>query len=79
MQDVLTTARVPKILTPCVGSKSMMILNVSQMFASANQEKTRVKTLYCSPPSALPHQAKRGGYTYEGLDVEEEHADDAVA
>ena len=29
-----------------LGSKPMMMLNVSQMFASANQEKTREKMLY---------------------------------
>ena len=38
---------VPKMVIPWLGSKSMMILNVSHMFANANQVKTRVKTLYC--------------------------------
>ena len=42
----LTTARVPKIMTFWVGNRSMMILNVSQMFASENQEKTSEMTLY---------------------------------
>ena len=33
-------------MTFWVGNRSMMILNVSQMFASENQEKTSEMTLY---------------------------------
>lgn len=38
---------VPKMMIFWVGSKSMMILKVSHMFASANHEKMREKMLYC--------------------------------
>jgi hypothetical protein len=37
---------VAKTMIFCEGSKSMMILNVSQRFAKANQEKINENTLY---------------------------------
>jgi hypothetical protein len=34
------------MMMPWEGNRSMMMLNVNQMFARANQEKSREKTLY---------------------------------
>ena len=41
----LTKTTLPKT-TPCDGSRSIMILNVSHKLARANHEKIREKTLY---------------------------------
>lgn len=43
---IRTTSTVPKKIRPVVGTRSMIMENVSQMFASANQEKTSWNTLY---------------------------------
>ena len=54
----------------------MMILKVSQMFASANQEKMREKTLYY-----VSNETRSGTIvevTHQALDVEEEHANNTV-
>ena len=48
---VLTTSAVPKMMIGSVGkfgSSSMIIENVSQIFARANHENTREKMLYYS-------------------------------
>lgn len=42
-----TISRVPKAYILLFGRRSMMMLNVSQILAKANQEKMREKTLYC--------------------------------
>ena len=50
---------VPKTMIFCEGSKSMMMLNVSQRFAKANQEKIKENTLYLDDKL---EQLKQGGY-----------------
>ena len=54
----------------------MMMLNVSHKLASANHEKTRENVLYCSGVSYGNTIARDA--TRQCLNVEEEHADDAV-
>lgn len=41
-----TTSAVPNMMMFCEGSRSMIILNVNQMLANANQEKINEKMLY---------------------------------
>jgi hypothetical protein len=41
-----TISSVPKMMIPCEGHKSMIMLKVSHIFASANQEKIMEKMLY---------------------------------
>ena len=43
---MLTAVDETKMLIPWPGRRSMMMLNVSHMFARANHEKTNEKTLY---------------------------------
>ena len=54
-----------------------MILKVSQRFPIANQEKTRLRKLYCKFRIG---QATRVSFrtTYQGLDMEEKHANYAM-
>jgi hypothetical protein len=54
----------------------MMMLNVNHRLARANQEKTRVKRLYCETFST--EAPKLCEVTYNGLDMEEEHSDRVV-
>lgn len=54
------------------------MLNVSHKLAKANQVKTKDAMLYCSPSLAIEADVRLKG-THESLDVEEEHADDAMA
>lgn len=75
---VLTTVAVPKKMMFWLGSRSIMIANVSQMFASANHEKTKLKMLYCISQLARSYMRLLAAGTYQCLDVEEEHANDAV-
>lgn len=55
-----------------------MMLNVSQRLAKANQEKTREKILYCKCHQVLTEITKVKWTTYQGLQMQEEHADNAV-
>lgn len=55
----------------------MMILKVNQRFASANQENTSEKTLYCAEEVSESQASKSAG-THDSLNVEEEHANEAV-
>ena len=75
----LTAVLPPKMTMPWSGSRSMMILNVSQMFARANQEKISEKILYYSTFSAQRSSWSKSTTTYQCLDVEEEHANNAMA
>ena len=60
-----------------LGSKSMMILNVSQRLANANHEKMSEKTLYYQKINIeLIHIYHIG--THQGLYMEEEHANNAM-
>ena len=56
----------------------MIILNVNQRLARANHENTREKTLYWNHELIVWDQ-RRDYSTDDGLDMEEEHADDAVS
>ena len=44
--EMLTISAVPNIMMFCEGSRSMIMLKVSQIFANANQENMREKILY---------------------------------
>lgn len=83
LKVLLTTVTVPNRTTPtlALGSRSMMILNVNQMLARANQEKISEKILYCNIQDefALVWSGLMIGSTYEGLDMQEKHADNAVS
>jgi hypothetical protein len=54
----------------------MMILNVNQMLAKANHEKISEKILYLTPVSQ--QKKSRAITTYQSLNVEEEHPNDAM-
>ena len=47
LEKLRTIVRVPKAYTLAFSRRSMMMLNVSQRLAKANQEKMREKILYC--------------------------------
>ena len=68
----------PNNIKPLLGRRSIMMLKVSHKFARANQEKISANILYCTAVSII---ATRGlqRLTHKRLDVEEEHADDAMA
>ena len=55
----------------------MMILNVNQRFARANQENTSVNTLYCTKEFNKGTRDQQS-MTHKGLEMEKEHADDAM-
>ena len=55
-----------------------MILNVNQRFARANQEKVSENMLYCTR-DFNEGTRDRQSMTHKGLDMEEEHAEDAMA
>ena len=56
----------------------MIILNVNQRFARANQEKISENTLYYTK-NINEGTKDQQSMTHKSLDVEEEHADDTMA
>jgi hypothetical protein len=66
------------MMMPCEGRRSMMMLKVNQMFASANQEKMREKMLYYFTWFSNKTVCMMNFNTHYGLNVEEEHAQHAV-
>jgi hypothetical protein len=68
----------PKSTTFSPGRRSIIILNVSQRFARANQEKISKNTLYyiTKIKECIRNQQSM---MHEGLKVEEEQVDDAMA
>ena len=68
----------PKSTTFSLGRRSIIILNVNQRFARANQEKTSENMLYCTK-NFNEGTRDQQSMTHKGLKVEEEHADDAMA
>jgi hypothetical protein len=54
-----------------------MMLNVNQRFAGANQEKISVNTLYCTKEFNEGTRNQQS-MTHKGLDVEKEHANEAM-
>jgi hypothetical protein len=68
----------PKSTTFSLGRRSIMILNVNQRFARANQEKISENTLYCTT-NINEGTRDQQSMTHKGLNVEEEHADDTMA
>lgn len=58
----------------------MMMLKVSQMFATANQEKIKEKVLYYGIMSEQAKLTRGCCYsTHQGLYMEKEHADNTMA
>lgn len=74
---MLTISAVPKNVRPSEGSSSMMMEKVNQMLARANHEKIKLKTLYYTRHQRMNSRNRES--TYNSLDVEEEHANDAMA
>jgi hypothetical protein len=68
----------PKNTIFSLGSRSIIILNVNQRFARANQEKISENMLYCTT-NINQGTGDQLSMTYKGLNVEEEHADDTMA
>jgi hypothetical protein len=61
-----------------LGRRSIIILNVNQRFASANQENISENMLYCTT-NISEGTADQPSMTHKGLNVEEEHADNTMA
>ena len=68
----------PKSTIPELGRRSIIILNVNQRFARANQEKKSENMLYCIT-NINDSTGDQPSMTHKGLNVEEEHADDTMA
>jgi hypothetical protein len=56
----------------------MIMLNVNQRFARANQEKISENMLYCTT-NINEGTRDQQSMTHKSLNVEEEHADDTMA
>jgi hypothetical protein len=68
----------PKSTRFSLGRRSIIILNVNQRFARANQEKMRENMLYCTT-YINDGTVDQPSMTHKGLNVEEEHANDTMA
>jgi hypothetical protein len=68
----------PKSTRFSLGRRSIIILNVNQRFARANQEKVSENILYCTT-NINEGTRDQQSMTHKGLNVEEEHADDTMA
>ena len=67
----------PKSTRFSLGRRSIIILNVNQRFARANQEKVSENILYCTT-NINEGTRDQQSMTHKGLNVEEEHADKVV-
>jgi hypothetical protein len=68
----------PKSTIFSFGRRSIIILNVNQRFARANQEKRSENTLYCTT-NINEGTRDQQSMTHKGLNVEKEHAEDTMA